>query len=104
FASVGGAFAAVLATVRFATGVSWIVDGALAGWVTVVVAFDSLVFTSPMARSPGGAATMLTRYIGGNATGLLSLRLSKRSVAATARRTAETVNGPISRHPPPPPG
>src|SRR6266550_9340443 len=75
FASVGGAFAAVLATVRFATAVSWIVDGALAGWVTGVVAFDSLVFTSPMARWPGGAATMLTRYIGGNATGLLSLRV-----------------------------
>src|SRR5690242_19328145 len=99
FVAVDGAFAAVLVTVFLGAGASLTVDGAAVGCVTGVVAFDSLVFTSPMARSPGGAATMLTRYIGGSATGLLCLRLTKRSVATTACRIAESVKGPISRDP-----
>jgi hypothetical protein len=37
-----------------------------------------------MALSPAGAATIETRYMGGKATGLRSLRVLKRSVATAA--------------------
>src|SRR2546423_5000511 len=68
---VGGA----LASLRLGTDASRIVDGAVVAWVTGVVGFAAPDRSSPMARSPGGAATMLTRYIGGNATGFCSFRL-----------------------------
>src|SRR5436190_22030297 len=49
----------VAAVVRFRVrmGASRIVDGAVVGCVTDVVGFEGPEVTSPIARSPGGAAT-----------------------------------------------
>ena len=80
-------------------GASLIVDGAGVGWVTDVLVAGVSVFTSPIARSPGGAATMLTRYIGGSATGFRSLRLLKRSVAIAPCSNRDSVNGAVSPDP-----
>jgi len=86
---VGGA----LAVLAFGTGVSRIVDGFVAGGVTAAGDFVAPAFTSPIARSPGGAATIFTRYIGGSATGFPCLRLLNRRVATRACSTAEAVIG-----------
>src|SRR6202171_2403933 len=66
------------------SGISLSVDCAALGCVTAVVALACPLFTSPMALSPGGAATIETRYIGGKATVLRSLRGLERSVATAA--------------------
>src|SRR5690349_18173539 len=97
--SVGVRRAVIGAGLGFVSGASLIVDGAGVGWVTDVLAAGVWVFTSPIALSPGGAATMLTRYIGGNATGLRSFRLLKRSVATAACSTSDNVNGAESPDP-----
>jgi hypothetical protein len=65
-------------------GVSLTDYGAVFGWVTDGVALACPLVTSPIALSPGGAATILTRYIGGNATGFRSLRELNSSVATAA--------------------
>ena len=49
---------------------------------------------------PGGAATMLTLYIGGNATCLRSLRVLNSKTAIAACSNTESVNGVTSRGPP----
>src|SRR3954471_21361799 len=70
FPSAGVTRAGVLgAGFALGSGISLGVDCAAVGGVTDVVAFAGSLFTSPIALSPGGAATMLTRYIGGSATG-----------------------------------
>jgi hypothetical protein len=51
------------------SGISLTEDGDALGWVTGATGLDAAALTSPIARSPGGAATMFTRYIGGNAIG-----------------------------------
>src|SRR6202049_4817280 len=80
FPSVGVARAGVLG-VSFALGVgiSFTVDCVAVGCVTGVVALACAVFTSPIALSPAGAATIFTRYIGGSATGFRPPRGFKRS-------------------------
>src|SRR5207247_9410665 len=75
-----GVFGAGLA---LGSGISLSVDCAAVGCVTGVLALDSSVFTSPLALSPGGAATLATRYIRGSATGCRSLTVLKSGVAPT---------------------
>ena len=85
FGALGVARAGVFcAGFAFGSGISLSVDCAALGCVTGVVAWAWPLFTSPMALSPGGAATILTRYMGGSATGLRSLSVLKRSVATAA--------------------
>src|SRR5215210_2549372 len=74
-AGVGDAFAIVgvertggfLTGLAAGSGISLTDDCGVLGGVTAVAGFAAAVFTSPMARSPAGAATMFTRYIGGSA-------------------------------------
>jgi hypothetical protein len=98
FASVAPAFAAgfgfasdgvtragiLVAGFAFGSGISLTDDCDALGCVTGVVVLDCSVFTSPIARSPAGAATISTRYIGGNATGFRSLRVLNSRVATAA--------------------
>src|SRR2546423_14317794 len=86
----------------FGSGISLSVDCDALGCVTGVVALAWPLFTSPMALSPGGAATMFTRYMGGSATCFRSLSVLKRSVATAAWRIAESVKGAMRRDPPAP--
>src|SRR3954464_3378052 len=75
FPSAGVTRAGVLgAGFALGSGPSLGVHCAGVGCVTDVAAFAGSLFTSPIALSPGGAATMLTRYIGGSATGFCSRR------------------------------
>jgi hypothetical protein len=66
------------------SGISLTADCVAVGCVTLAAALGCAVFTSPIALSPGGAATISTRYIGGSATGLRSFIVLKRSVATAA--------------------
>src|SRR3954470_13950074 len=76
FPSAGVTRAGVLgAGLALGSGISLSVDCAAVGGVTDVFAFAGSVFTSPIALGPAGAATMLTLYIGGNATGFRSRKL-----------------------------
>src|ERR1700704_289964 len=85
FGTLGVARAGVFcAGFALGSGISLSVDCATLGCVTGVVALAWPLFTSPMALSPGGAPTILTRYMGGNATGFRSLSVLKRSVAIAA--------------------
>src|SRR3981081_828516 len=96
FASAAPAFAAGFGTLGVAragvfcagfalgSGISFTVDCAALGCVTGVVAWAWPLLTSPMALSPGGAATILPRDMGGSATGLRSLSVLNRSVAIAA--------------------
>src|SRR2546429_5194024 len=93
-----GAVAAAV-VLRLGTGVSRSVDWVAVGCVTDVVGAARPDVSSPMARSPGSAATMLIRYIGGSATGFCSLRVLNRSVATAACKIADSVKGPTSRDP-----
>src|SRR6266496_411670 len=97
FPFVGVARAGVFgAGLALGSGISLSVDCVAVGCVTDVLALDSAILTSPIALSPGGAATISTRYIGGSATGLRSLSVLKRSVATTAWSMAESVRGATS--------
>jgi hypothetical protein len=85
FPSVGVARAGVFCTgFALGRGISFTVDWVAVGCVTDVVVAVFAGLTSPTALSPGGAATISTRYIGGSATGRRSLSVLKRSVAIAA--------------------
>src|SRR5712671_8032531 len=98
FASAGPAFATGLALasdgvtragvfgagLAVGNGMSLTDDCEAVGGVTAVFAAVCSLFTSPIARSPAGAAMISTRYIGGNATAFRSFRVLNRSVAIAA--------------------
>src|ERR1700694_5074335 len=100
FASAAAALAAGFGTLGVArtgvfcacfalgSGISLSVDCAAVGCVTDVVALACPLFTSPMALSPGGAATILTRYIGGSATGFWSFGVVDKGGGVCAWRMA----------------
>src|SRR3990170_6602332 len=73
-------------------GISLTDDCAVAGWVTGAGTCDAWVFTSPIARSPGGAATMFTRYIGGSAIGFGWFRDRNASIPSGTGSTADPPN------------
>src|ERR1700730_12689864 len=100
FPSVGVARAGVLgAGLALGVGISFTVDCVAVGSVTGVVALACAVFTSPTHTSPGGAATIFSRYMCVSATGLRAFSVLKRRVATAAWSRAESVKGATSRDP-----
>src|SRR6185312_15691 len=93
FLRSGGAF--VLAGIGIAF---WICSARLGtgGAFSVGAVLGGVGVTTPAARGPGGAATMLTRYIGGSTRDAVGW--TRTNAATTARcRATDMPNGPPSR-------